>query len=349
MKLYKSGLALKREGTDETVAAFINEQDLDNVLEAVMTKKKPNKPVPGDEETIIEAIASRAQAKKMGMNDVVETIDYMMELVGVALEEKQDGTTKWTRVPVDEAESMAIPSIAFLENVFQGDPPAPHASWNNWMAEATQSGVISGVTIRQAAQSDYAQAGMPSAARDAAYDEIAALAVQWGDARVPDGGGNALRNFAEHVLKLKSIAGPVADDGISPIYRWLEQAASTDISEVSHAARTMMAFYQGAESPAPVQQAAPSELLTALSNLYAMTAKYAISDADYVHVANAASAIAAAPAQPVGLSEQDRLDAARYRWLIEQFGGGLSIDLDCGRCDIGETIDAAILAAKEAP
>lgn len=31
MKLYKSGLALKREGTDETVAAFVSADDLDYV------------------------------------------------------------------------------------------------------------------------------------------------------------------------------------------------------------------------------------------------------------------------------------------------------------------------------
>lgn len=38
-------------------------------------------------------------------------------------------------------------------------------------------------------------------------------------------------------------------DGTSPTYAWLTEATRSGISDVEHAARTMMAYYQGAEFP----------------------------------------------------------------------------------------------------
>ena len=71
---------------------------------------------------------------------------------------------------------------------------------------------------------------------------------------------------------------------------------------------------------------------------------------------------AAAPAQPAGLSEQDKLDAARYRYLrdiapFENADAPLVFYTDRDGCELGiisstkmdAAIDSAILAAKEAP
>ena len=40
--------------------------------------------------------------------------------------------------------------------------------------------------------------------RDVALEDAALLAIRWGNARVDDGGGHALRNYAEAVRSLKS-------------------------------------------------------------------------------------------------------------------------------------------------
>lgn len=272
MKLYKSGLALKREGADETVAAFINEQDLDNVLEAVMTKKKPNKPVPGDE---------------------------------------------------PEATSM---------NWSQQTAPGP---------DGYQRTVP----------------GMPSAARDAVLNEVYELVLQQCTGMAAK--DLPLTRILDAITDRKSIAAP--DDDISPVYRWLEATASEEIAEVGNAARTLMAFYQGAEFPAPVQQAAPSDWSSAAEKV--RTAVHGIiGEGFYLRLAELdfASIIAsAAPAQPVGLNEQDKLDAAARLAYCVQHGFPQHLSTGWwGRLPNGnlvkgsgpiEAIDAAILAAKEAP
>lgn len=55
---------------------------------------------------------------------------------------------------------------------------------------------------------EYAQAAIDqkdaAQIRSDALEEAALLAVQWGNARVDDGGGNALRNYAEAIRDLKS-------------------------------------------------------------------------------------------------------------------------------------------------
>lgn len=169
--------------------------------------------------------------------------------------------------------------------------------------------------------------GMPSAARDAAYDEIAALAVQWGDARTPYCGGNALRNFAEYVLARKSIATP------APV----QQAAPGEPTELSKRVRKY-AEQSWKFNTANIKPAELIALCDEIERYYGGMLAWKKS----------AEAIAAAPAQPVGLSEQDKLDAARYRF-------GCSVDGEraglgwLSKEEMDEFIDAAILAAKEAP
>ncbi|UOD28750.1 hypothetical protein INH39_25415 [Massilia violaceinigra] len=165
--------------------------------------------------------------------------------------------------------------------------------------------------------------GMPGAARDAALEEAAAFAESV----------NSHGQFiAAHIRALKSIA-----------------------------------------APAPVQQAAPSvqaELVEALRDMLSGWRYIRQSHGDLYGVgwdraenkASAALERAAAPSQPDGLSEQDKLDAARYRWLrdiapLVDIAAPLVFHTDRDGYALGiinppkmdEVIDAAILAAKEAP
>lgn len=57
--------------------------------------------------------------------------------------------------------------------------------------------------------------------------------------------------FLLDVIELHQSAAPVSEQPAASngFYRWLEQAAKSDYAEVAHAARTMMAYYQGAEFP----------------------------------------------------------------------------------------------------
>jgi len=225
---------------------------------------------------INEAIAFRKDAIKYGKIEYAMSIQSDLLELGIILDDRPDGSTGWIKssaardAALEEAaglcdeeardypgpaprrlatailalKSIAAPvascaekpaGISWLENVFHGDPPLPHASWNDWMAEATQSRVISGVTIRQVSISDYS-------------------------AKAP-----AL----------------------------VQQAAPSDAADKW---RTLALQYDG-------------HRMQALAHLKCMVENPA------THRSIAAQFLRAAPAQPAGLSEQDKLDAARYRWL----------------------------------
>jgi hypothetical protein len=95
-----------------------------------------------------------------------------------------------------------------------------------------------------------------SAVRDMALDEASracgAVCVDWNDA-----GDQAKSDAAVYLINvihsLKVQPAPTEAQGLSPVYAWLERSTQSGVSEVEHAARTMMAFYQGAEFPEAAQ------------------------------------------------------------------------------------------------
>ncbi|CUI07841.1 hypothetical protein BN2497_10459 [Janthinobacterium sp. CG23_2] len=121
-------------------------------------------------------------------------------------------------------------------------------------------------------------------------------------------------------------------------------------------------------APAPVQQAAPSlpiqAALKRAAGVIELFDDATMTQAGYMLDAGecadiirtlADSSDYAAPAQPAGLSEQDKLDAARYRAIRDpetNYDYGIGVT-DCNHFTIeGKELDNqvdAILAAKEAP
>lgn len=274
----------------------------------------------------------------------------------------------WQIVPAEPTPDMlhayddySMTTRAIYQAMLAAAPAAPAAPAPSTWSSATAPGP-------DGMQHCIAVPGMPSAARDAAYDEIAALAVQWGDARVPEGGGNALRNFAEYVLARKSIATPAPS--LPAPSAWIDQfgntfplaAYSVDGKPNYHDQhkRGWAPLYRA--TPAPVQQAAPSAILAWEERLDLCPTSDEMTAAMEAEIAEWRAHFAAAPAQPVGLSEQDRLDAARYRWLRANHEtyvpeGDLPAlwehkkrnDYGMKSFDALDTAIDAILAAKEAP
>ena len=119
---------------------------------------------------------------------------------------------------------------------------------------------------------DYARA---HTAQHAAVAEVAsrddAVRKFLTDCAATSGGmvnGNHLARYAKKLLDATPTAStPPApaekgDEVISPVYAWLERSAQNSSPEVAYAARTMMAYWQGAEFPAaasPLMQVAPSD------------------------------------------------------------------------------------------
>ncbi|HEX8610198.1 MAG TPA: hypothetical protein VF800_02835 [Telluria sp.] len=250
--------------------------------------------------------------------------------------------------------------------------------------------------------------GMPSAARDAALEEAAAVADSTSKEYLPLRQGGLCRIIGKRIRALKSIAAPVVVgmgglpapteltaeliNLLNAIRPNFGDVGTRDIDVAAQRTRIDRAIVQlglimahdGQEhptprpttAPAPVQQAAPSEL-RAIAAFEAtvrncpvrglmpdLFLKKLIShddanpefldkmvDHDWQVFRNG---WLAAPVQPAGPSEQDKLDAARYRWLRvcgPQFDQFPILDA-CGNIvadELDKAIDAAILAAKAAP
>ncbi len=310
-----------------------------------MTKKKPNKPVPGDDEDyIIKAITARAQAKSLGFDDVVDTIDYMMELAGIEFEDKQDGSTKWTRT-ADPVSSLAIS--------------------NN---------------------------EMPSAARDAALEEAAARArtFMWEEFRDADDIGDAiiaLKSIAAPVADAAEKVDDLSDwpslDYCAPLIRaelgWVPgepNISTTTPAPVQQAAPSGPCAIQGAEKlplcvgtcakqGQCIEQEVPSIPLSDIVLLAKLRACVdAPMSADYAEVSKntllaAISAVRAkmqndraTPAQPVGLSEQDKLDAVEVvckAWdgcVYDAAGENLDIG-NCLRKQLSAILGAALAGLSD--
>lgn len=296
------------------------------------------------------------------MPSTVVELEKMLNEKGVTLTDCADGSTTWSITAIPAAAPVAVP-------------------------------------------------GMPSAARDAALEEAAALADSL-HATISDiweeraeAGHNVLTNVASQIRARKSIAAPLASaiPMPKPSYTCSIMGAPDEeyftVAQMRESYR--LGMVRGQSTPAPVQQAAPSGWISVDERMPAdetpviilLDGKVHLGELrwdtpgwednyeaylfwddpnndgqdwqmhDVTHWMPLPPAPGAAPAQPVGLSEQDKLDAARWCWMREHwflFGTAHSITTTLGfnlhRVNIAgdvETldaaVDAAILAAKEAP
>lgn len=214
--------------------------------------------------------------------------------------------------------------------------------------------------------------GMPSAARDAALEEAAAeLESLVSGCEDPTFNG-ALWYGAEKIRRLKSIAGPVASATTAKQGDAHALAVSAGFA-YQYDERRGVHHYRGEieqieklialATPAPVQQAAPSAPTDISAQLREYAGNPGYSHNDYADTmrqaadeieryyggmlarkksAKKSDARAAAPAQPVGLSDE------RISQIAMEIGmGTTSYELDPGAyC---RRFARAILAAKEAP
>ncbi len=69
-------------------------------------------------------------------------------------------------------------------------------------------------------------------ARDSVLQEAADLAIQWGNARVDEGGGHALRNYAAELLARKLVPGPAP--GLSLALEKIDLKAEAGLCQMTH-------------------------------------------------------------------------------------------------------------------
>ncbi len=88
MKLYKSGLALKREGTDETVAAFVSSDNADYVLAAVNDRVKNFERIEVLQDKAAKIGAERDECLEMIRQIEMKTKCYMSKVMARGLIKK---------------------------------------------------------------------------------------------------------------------------------------------------------------------------------------------------------------------------------------------------------------------
>lgn len=374
MKLYKSGLALKREGTDETVAAFHNEQDLNNILEAVMTKKKPNKPVPGDETEYLNA--SQANIDRMHRS----------------MEQAKASVARWSQQTAPGADgyqhTVAVPGMpsaardAALEEIAQ--------LCDARISEGPKTEYIAGAVgearhIAKECRALKSIAGPVASSQQTVIPELRnafiTLESNGGEGRTIVLKFNQRDDaYAVHGLLVKGgaeLATPAPVQQAAPRCRdehaafevWarrthrragtsFDQSHSGDYKDNRIAAK-WAAWLARSTLAAPAQPVGLSEN-TSLEKLLAQVedmkeAAYAYGEYSQEAVEIALGGVidainAILEAWPVGLSEQDKLDAARYRALRSKDLPGEDF-VEGDTMVFGERMDQlidAILAAKEA-
>jgi hypothetical protein len=128
-------------------------------------------------------------------------------------------------------------------------------------------------------------------------------------------------------------------DGLSPTYEWLGHATKSGIAEVEHAARTMMAYYQGAEFPDQpsagqwtVEKQDDMGIVCDAAGKRITSTYY--SDAKRFVDAHNASLTPTAPidisvqeAARQALAEMERLPADELQSLLDHHKGGLRLEL----------------------
>lgn len=337
MKLYKSGLALKREGTHETVAAFINEQDLDSVLEAVMTKKKPNKPVPGDEGT-----------ERMGMPSAARDAEIPLP-----------GKLKAWRDGAGSAELG--PSYSAGDDAFASDVVELIARYKSVLKSIAGPVADIGAAIHYPACWD--TAAYPTV-RDALTEIAAFKCSKCTPAPVQQAApSEAFMHCITETIAQRNRAKRFGDMPftVAELEKMLSEAG---VTLADHAG----GFTTWSFAAAPAQPVGLSDdieertekIRLAHANPHTRSKAQLIRDVGYL-----LSHIALQRSVPVGLSEQDRLDAARLDWLNANFFSDQKDEWDERRSpnsikwkffgpmnmqgNVRKVIDAAILAAKEAP
>ncbi|RSZ60013.1 hypothetical protein HF313_14965 [Massilia atriviolacea] len=200
--------------------------------------------------------------------------------------------------------------------------------------------------------------GMPGAARDAALEEIAVLMDGKDD-------GVWANTCGPLILARKSIAAP------APVQ---QAACGLSAAEVHHAERINVMHHNvvgvfaaiKAEHSAPVQQAAPSDytdgLRTGLMQGATIARQLFVQHCHHHGVEGLLkrceeaeqklieAARTAAPAQPAIPAQQKSIDTPEFRKLLRQIGNwhsGYTTDEIIAK--VIQHVDAAILAAKEAP